>query len=258
MRSGDGDRRVRQQSRAADYSPARPRRRANECGSSARIAGSLARVRASSPRLSSESGSAHSCSASPNPFGACGDHTGCRSCRRSTGAFGVASLRAERAQHGDEPVLRRAELSCVLAPGLGIVDERARHGFQIAVGRSEDARDAIDGGCRRFIAHEVRDQLGGDELRRRWMTAQRADRPLAFLDAGLGCSAVPSTVLVPGSCSRSMNANSIGPSSRPAAWRARRDRAADSRRCSRAPGPFSPLIVQPVRIFASSCTSCCV
>ena len=42
-----------------------------------------ASVRASSARLRSESGSAHSCIVSPNPFGACGAHSGCRSCRRT-------------------------------------------------------------------------------------------------------------------------------------------------------------------------------
>ena len=41
-----------------------------------RRGGSREIVRASSPRLSSESGSAHSCMASPNPFGDGGDQSG--------------------------------------------------------------------------------------------------------------------------------------------------------------------------------------
>ena len=49
-------------------------------------------VLASSPRLRSESGSAHSCIASPKPFGEGGDQSGCRSCRSTAGAFGLTSV----------------------------------------------------------------------------------------------------------------------------------------------------------------------
>ena len=83
---------------------------------------------------------------------------------------------AEGAQHGDEPVLRRAELARVLAPGLGFVDERTRDGLEIAVARREHARDAFDRRGRRLVADEVRHQLGGDELRGGRMPAQRANR----------------------------------------------------------------------------------
>ena len=62
---------------------------------------------------------------------------------------------------------------------------------------------------RRFVAHEVRDQLGRDESRGGRMAAQRADRALAFVDAAFVVVA-PSTVLLPGSCSSSWNANPIG------------------------------------------------
>ena len=49
---------------------------------------------------------------------------------------GCTSARGEGAQDRDEPVLGRAELPRVLAPGLRFVDERARDGLQVAVARA--------------------------------------------------------------------------------------------------------------------------
>ena len=157
---------------AADHQAERRRHRAG-CGDRARWARRRrAMVRASSARFSSESGSAHSCVLSPNPFGACGDQIGCRSCRSTGIVVSLIVLRVERAQHGHQPVLRRAELARAFAPRLGQIDERGRHRAKIAVGVAKDAGDAIDRGCRRRVAHKMGDELRRQESRGRWMTAR--------------------------------------------------------------------------------------
>ena len=204
MRSSRGNRGVGQQRVQRIAGAARRRRRAAIADRAALIAGCRAIVRASSARLSSESGSAHSCVVSPKPFGAGGDQSGCRSCRSTTGAFGLDVAGAERAQHGDEPVLRRAELARVLAPRLGLDRRaRARRRLQVAVARAEHARDAIDGRGRRLVAHEVRDQLAWRRTAR-WTDGGTARGSRARLRRRRPRrSARPSTVLVPGSCSSS-------------------------------------------------------
>ena len=64
----------------------------NDRGSTAATDGRREIVLASSPRLRSESGSAHSAIESPKPFGEGGDQSGCRSCRSTAGAFGFTSV----------------------------------------------------------------------------------------------------------------------------------------------------------------------
>ena len=99
----------------------------------------------------------------------------------------LADLRGvERTQHRDEPVLRRAKLPRILAPGLLDVDERSGHRAQVAVGRAEDPGDAVDGSGRRVVGHEVHDELRRDESGCRGDAAQIADRSLALGDAILG------------------------------------------------------------------------
>ena len=60
---------------------------------------------------------------------------------------------------------------------------RSRDDLEVAIARAECARDAIDGGRRRIVADEVRGEFRRDELRRRWVPAQCANRALAFGEA---------------------------------------------------------------------------
>ena len=108
---------------------------------------------------------------------------------------------------------------------------------------------------RRLVGDEVRDELRRDEPRGRRVAAQRADGVLALVRRRPRRSVTPSTVFAPGSCSSSWNAKPIGPSGAICAAGRPRPRAAAAAARGR---PSRPPTVQPVRIFASSCTSCCV
>ena len=230
---------------------------------SSRIRGSIrcarstrrAMVRASSARFSSESGSAHSCVLSPNPLGACGDQSGWRSCR-STGIVVVADLvRVERAKHGHQPVLRRAELPRAFAPRLGQIDERGRHGAKIPVAVAKHAGDAIDRRRGRLVAHEMRDELRREESRGRRVTHERANHALALFDARFAVSHAEHgfrSRLVQQLLKRESDAAVASACAAMAAAA-----APCGVICCRGPRARPPT-VHPVRIFASSCTSCCV
>ena len=103
---------------------------------------------------------------SPNPFGACGDQIGCRSCRSSGIDAALASRRVERAQTATSQScgVRNFRAFAVHASGRSI--ERGGYRAQIAVGVAEHARDALDRRRRRLIAHEMRDELRREERRR--------------------------------------------------------------------------------------------
>ena len=136
--------------------------------------------RASSARFSSESESAHSAIVSPKPFGACGAHSGCRSCRSAAHEIAGGRWRVQRPQRRDQPLLRRPELPVALRPRLGRVDQRRGERFQVAAAVSKRLRQPRDTGRRRIVGHEVARQLGGDERGRRWMPAQVANGALAL------------------------------------------------------------------------------
>ena len=77
----------------------------------------------------------------------------------------------ECTQDRDEPLLRRSELSQVLAPRVRQVDERIRHDAQVAVAAAERLLNALDRVSRRIIGNEVPHELGRDEPRGRGMPA---------------------------------------------------------------------------------------
>ena len=168
-------------------------------------------VRASSPRLSSESGSAHSCRASPNPFGDGGDQNGWRSCRSSVRRVRSHVLDAECAHHRDEPVLGRAELPRVFAPGLGLIDQCARDDLQVAARSTRTPRamrsTAAAGGSSltKWVTSLVATKRAVDGC---WHSARMARSP-SSTPASL--IALPSTVLLPGSCSSSWKTKPTGP-----------------------------------------------
>ena len=95
----------------------------------------------------------------------------------------VGFLLAEGPEHGHQPVLWRAEFPGVRAPRLGQIDQRPRHGAQVAFALAEHARDAIHRGGWRRIRHEVRHQLRRDEARGGRVPAQIADDAFALTDA---------------------------------------------------------------------------
>ena len=174
---------------AADRPAERRRHRAGSRASIRCARRRRAMVRASSARFSSESGSAHSCVLSPNPFGACGDQIGCRSCR-STRHRRVADSRC--ASNARSTATSQScgvrNLRALVAPRLGQIDERGRHRAKIAVGVAKHAGDAIDRRRGRLVAHEMGDELRRQEPRGRRVTHERANDALTFLDAGFGVS----------------------------------------------------------------------
>ena len=212
-RAGDGERdalagaesRCRRAGRAADCPRARRRRRAASAGRRPRSAGSRAIVRASSPRLSSESGSAHSCIVSPKPFGDGGDQNGWRSCR-STGRRVRAHVAARRTRAGRRraspaacgtsacprarpPARRRARAPRPSrSPSL---ERNARATRSTAAGGGSSLTKCVTS----LVRHE----------RAPWTDAGRARGSRARLPRRRPRrSAAPSTVLLPGSCSSSL------------------------------------------------------
>ena len=154
-------------------------------------------VRASSPRLRRESGSAHSCIVSPKPFGDGGDQSGCRSCRNTTGAFGLTSL-APNAR------ITAMNHSC----GVRNFRESSRH----TSGSSTSARATTlrspslerNARARRSTVAaggssltKCGGELGRDEPRRGGMAAQRVNRALTFDDAVLVVALVEDSLAFP-------------------------------------------------------------
>ena len=105
----------------------------------------------------------------------------------------------------------------------------------------------------RIVADEMRDELGGDESSGGRMTAQVANRALAFRHTGLGVFHAQHSFrsgLVKRLFKRKAERIAIVGGAGVAGARAA------PAPCGR--GLASPPTVHPVRIFASSCTSCCV
>ena len=222
-------------------------------------------VRASSARFSSESGSAHSCVLSPKPFGACGDQIGCRSCR-STGI--VVSLISCASSARSTATSQSCGVRNFRAPSLHAsgrstsAADTARRSPSVSR-KTRAMRSIAD--ARRRVAHKMGDELRRQESRGRWMTHERANDALALFDAAFGVSRSKHRLrsrLVQELLKRKSDAavgvglRSHGPARRWSTWSASALRCHRLRRCIEE-RPRPPT-VQPVRIFASSCTSCWV
>ena len=138
-------------------------------------------VRDSSARFSSESESAHSAIVSPKPLGACGAHSGCRSCRSPATKSPAAAGAFERPQRRDQPLLRRPELPRGRPP-----TRRARRPAPRASAfkspplsrkRRRSRATQAGGGS---SATKWRASLVATNVRRRGMPAQVANGALAF------------------------------------------------------------------------------
>ncbi len=124
--------------------------------------------------------------ASLNPFGEDGDHSGCRSWR-STGmtvSLTSVALNARSMAISQSCGVRNLRALSLQASGRSI--SAAGDRTQVPVAGLEHLGDPIDGGRGRIVADEMRDELGGDESSGGRMTAQVANRALAFRHTGLG------------------------------------------------------------------------